>query len=116
MSNYFDLPLITINQKLKNKEIKPIDLVNEAFEKIENNMEYNAFITLNKEKAIKKAIELENKEVDNILFAIPIAIKDNIITKGLKTTCGSNMLNNFIPTYDAYVINKINNCNMIVIG
>ncbi|MDD4027953.1 MAG: Asp-tRNA(Asn)/Glu-tRNA(Gln) amidotransferase subunit GatA [Bacilli bacterium] len=116
MTNYLDLSLIEINNKLKNREIKPIDLVMECFSKIENNEDLNCFITLNKEEAIKKALELENKEVDNILFAIPIAIKDNIITKGLKTTCGSNMLNNFIPTYDAYVINKINNCNMIVIG
>ena len=116
MSNYFDLPLITINQKLKNKEIKPIDLVNEAFEKIENNMEYNAFITLNKEKAIKKAIELENKEVDNILFGIPIALKDNIITKDLKTTCASKILDDFIPIYDSTVVKKLNKLNAIIIG
>ena len=65
---------------LKSKEIKPIDLVNEAFERIENS-NLNCFITLNKEEAIKKAIELESKEVDNLLFGLPIAIKDNILTK-----------------------------------
>ena len=77
MTRYLELSIKEINEKLKNKEIKPIDLVNECFERIKQNEKYNAFITLNEENAIKKAKELESKEVDNILFAIPIAIKDN---------------------------------------
>lgn len=116
MTRYLDLPLIEINNKLKNKEIKPIDLVLESFSRIEKNLDLNCFITLNKESAIKTAMELEDKEVDNILFGIPIAIKDNVVTKGLKTTCGSHMLYNFIPTYDAFVIEKIKSSNMIIIG
>ena len=107
MTRYLELSIKEINEKLKNKEIKPIDLVNECFERIKQNEKYNAFITLNEENAIKKAKELESKEVDNILFAIPIAIKDNIVTKGLRTTCASLMLDNFIPVYDATVIEKI---------
>lgn len=105
-----------INKLLKEKKIKPIDLVNETFENIENNKELNAYITLNKEDAIKKAKELENKEVDNILFGLPIAVKDNIVTKNLKTTCASHILDNFIPIYDATVVEKINSKNMIIIG
>ena len=116
MTKYLDLSIKEINNKLKNKEIKPIDLVLECFERIENNKEYNAFITLNKEEAIKRANELENIEVDNILFGIPIAIKDNIVTKDLKTTCGSKMLSNFIPVYDATVIEKLKEKNMIIVG
>ncbi len=116
MTNYFDLSLKEINNKLKNKEIKPIDLVNEALYKIEQYKEYNSFITLNKEEAIRKAYELEEKEVDNILFGIPIAIKDNILTKDLLTTCGSKMLNDFIPTYNATVVDKLIKANAIIIG
>lgn len=116
MSKYFDLSLKEINLRLKNKEIKPIDLVNEAIEKIEQYKEYNAFITIDKESAIRKAKELEHKEVDNILFGIPIAIKDNIVTKDLLTTAGSKMLFDFIPTYNATVIDKLNKCNAIIIG
>ncbi len=116
MSKYLDLSLIEINNKLKNKEIKPIDLVMESFERIESDSELNCFITLNKEEAIKRAIELENMEVDNILFGIPIAIKDNMCTKGLLTTCASKILSNFIPNYDATVIKKIKEKNMIIIG
>ena len=113
---YLNKSIIEINKLLKDKKIKPIDLVNEAFANIEKNDKLNAYITLNKEQAIKKAKELENKEVDNILFGIPIAIKDNIITKDLKTTCASHILDNFIPIYNATVIEKIKAKNMIIIG
>ena len=113
---YLNKNLKEINDLLKKKKIKPIDLVEEAFERIESNKELNAYITLNKETAIERAKELEAKEVDNILFGIPIAVKDNIITKGLKTTCASHMLDNFIPIYNATVVEKINDKNMIIIG
>lgn len=113
---YLNKKIEEINKLLKEKKIKPIDLVNETFENIENNKELNAYITLNKEDAIKKAKELENKEVDNILFGLPIAVKDNIVTKNLKTTCASHILDNFIPIYDATVVEKINSKNMIIIG
>lgn len=116
MTRYLELSIKEINEKLKSKEIKPLDLVEECFFRIEENKEYNAFITLNKEEAIRVAKELENKEVDNLLFGIPIAIKDNIVTKDLKTTCASKILSNFIPVYDATVIEKIKSKNMIIIG
>lgn len=112
---YLNLNIDEIHELLKNKTIKPIDLVNEAFEQIEKT-NLNCFITLNKEEAIKQAIELENKEVDNILFGLPIAIKDNIVTKDLKTTAASHILENFNPIYDATVVKKIKEKNMIIIG
>ena len=111
-----DLDIKEINQLLKEKKIKPIDLVKEAFDNIESHKEYNAYITLNKEEAFKEAEELENLEVDNLLFGLPIALKDNIITKGLKTTCASHILDNFIPIYDATIVEKIKAKHMIIIG
>lgn len=114
MTNYLSLSIVEINKLLKDKTIKPIDLVNEALLKIkESNL--NAFITIN-ENAINEAKALEEKEVDNLLFGIPIAIKDNISTKDLRTTCASKMLDNYVPLYDAIVIEKIKNKNMIIIG
>ena len=113
---YLNKSITEIHELLKNKKIKPIDLVEEAFENIESHKEQNAYITLNKEEALKQAKELEDKEVDNILFGLPIAIKDNICTNGLKTTCGSHILENFVPIYDATVIEKIKAKNMIIIG
>lgn len=116
MSKYLDLSIKEINELLKEKKIKPIDLVNEAFERIEKDEELNAFITLDRDGAMAASKALENKEVDNLLFGIPIAIKDNIITKDLKTTCASHILDNFIPIYDATVVEKIKACHMIIIG
>lgn len=113
---YLDKSIKELHELLKTKQIKPIDLVEEAFERIESNKELNAYITLNKEEAINKAKELEDKEVDNILFGIPIAVKDNIVTKGLLTTCASHMLDNFTPIYDATIVEKIKEKNMIIIG
>ena len=112
---YLDLPLLEIHEALKSKKIKPLDLVLEAFEKIENS-NLNCFITLNKEQAIEEAKKLEGKEVDNLLFGLPIAIKDNIVTKDLRTTCASHMLEDFMPIYDATVIQKIKDKHMIIIG
>ena len=112
-----DKSIIEIHEALKKKEIKPIDLVEEAFNRIEKNKELNAYITLDKERAIKRAKELEEKEVgDNLLFGLPIAVKDNIVTKDLRTTCASHILENFIPIYNATVVDKINAKDMIIIG
>ena len=113
---YLNKSVLELHELLKEKKIKPIDLVEEAFANIEANKELNAYITLNKEEAIKQAKELEDKEVDNVLFGMPIAIKDNIVTKDLLTTCASHMLENFTPIYDATVIEKIKSKNMIIIG
>lgn len=112
-----DKTLIEIHEALKKKEIKPINLVEEAIERIEKNQGLNAYITLNKEQARKKALELETKEIgDNLLFGLPIAVKDNIITKDLKTTCASRILENFIPIYNATVVEKLEAKDMIIIG
>ncbi len=113
---YLNKSITEIHELLKNKTITPVDLVEEAFENIEKNKELNAYITLNKEEALKEAKELEGKEVDNLLFGLPIAVKDNIITKGLRTTCGSHILENFVPIYNATVVEKIKAKHMIIIG
>ena len=111
-----DKSITEIHELLKKKEIKPIDLVEEAYERIEKNKELNAYITLTKEEAIQEAKELEKLEVDNILFGIPIAVKDNIVTKGIRTTCASHILENFIPIYNATVVEKLKEKHMIIIG
>lgn len=116
MSRYLDKSVLEINKLLKSGEITPRDLVLESFARIESDPELNCYITLNKEEALKEADKLCGMPVDNILFGIPIAIKDNIVTKGLLTTCASCMLKNFVPIYDAEVVNKIKSKHMIIIG
>ena len=116
MSKYLDLSIEEINKLLKEKKVTPTDLVNECFERIEANEDLKAFITLDKEGALKTAKELEGKEVDNILFGIPIAVKDNICTLDLQTTAGSHILEGFVPIYDATLIKKVREKNMIIVG
>ncbi len=117
MNNYLDLSIAEIHELLLNGKIKPIDLVEESFKKLDDN-KLNAFITIDYEGARKKALELENIKVpkDNLFFGIPIAIKDNIMVSDLRCTCASHILENFISIYDASVISLIKNMNMIIIG
>lgn len=114
---YMDKDIKEIHELLVNGDIKPLDLVNEVFENIEEQKDLNAFITLNKEEAMRVAQELDGKvEKDNLLWGIPIAVKDNIVTKDLRTTCASHILDNFIPIYDATVVEKLKDKKMIIIG
>jgi len=76
----------------------------------------NAFITVSKESALLQAQEIEAKGHDGPLAGIPIAIKDNISTKGIKTTCASKILTGYVPPYDAHVIEKLKSAGAIIIG
>jgi len=117
MSNYLNKSLKELHELLKTKQITPLDLVEESIAKIKENADLNAFITLDLENARKDAIELSKMEVpDDLLFGMPIAIKDNILTKDLKTTCASNMLKDFTPIFSATVVEKVKAHHMIIIG
>ena len=115
MSNYLDKDIFELHKLLVDKVITPVDLVLEAIKRIEANKELNAFITIN-EKAIDLAKNLGEVDEENVFFGLPIALKDNIVTKGLRTTCASHILDNFLPCYDATVVSKILEKKMIIIG
>ncbi len=101
---------------LHNKEISNKEMVEDTFTFVENNKHLNAFITLDKEKALIKASELDKKPSELSLSGIPVAQKDLFVTKDLRTTCGSNMLSNFIPPYSATVIENLEAAGCISIG
>ncbi|QUG42951.1 Asp-tRNA(Asn)/Glu-tRNA(Gln) amidotransferase subunit GatA [Psychrobacillus sp. INOP01] len=101
------------------KEVSLVDLTKEAFERVEKlDGEVEAFLALNKEKALETATELENTpfEKRGPLFGLPIGVKDNIVTEGLETTCASKILQGFNPIYDATVVKKLREAGMITIG
>ena len=101
---------------LKSKQISNSELMVETFDLVDKYKDLNAFITLNKENALLKAKELDDNPSDLSLSGIPIAQKDLFVTKGLRTTCGSNMLSNFIPPYSATVIENLEQAGCISIG
>ena len=116
----FDYTLEEIQEKLHNKELTVTDLVQASYDQIEAvDDTLNSFITLNKEQALEEAKKLDSEEipVDNPLFGIPIGLKDNIVTKNLRTTAASKMLDNFNdPLYDATVVKKLADAKTINIG
>ena len=116
----FDYTLRELQEKLHSKEISVTDLVEESYKRIDEvDEEVQAFITLNKEAAKQKAAELDQERgsADEKLFGLPIGVKDNIVTKGLRTTAGSQFLSNFEdPLYDATVVNKLNDAKSVTIG
>ena len=105
-----------IKSMISQKEISYKEIVTEVYKLIEENKDLNAFITLNEEESIKKAEEFDNNSSNLPLAGIPIAQKDLFCSKNLRTTCGSNILNNFIPPYSATVIENLENAGCISIG
>lgn len=108
-----------LEEKLKNKEITATELVEASIARIkEVDSEIHAFITLDEENALQRAKALDEEGVsERALFAIPGALKDNIMTKGVKTTCASKMLENFDePLYDATVVTKLNEAGAVSLG
>ncbi|OEH53351.1 aspartyl/glutamyl-tRNA amidotransferase subunit A [Oceanobacillus sp. E9] len=115
----FDYTIKELEEKLHNKEITVEDLVKESYQRIhEVDQEVHAFLTLDEEKALEKARELDQLEdKTGILFGMPGGIKDNIVTKGLRTTCASQFLDNFNdPLYDATVVQQLQKENMVAVG
>ncbi|MDC1189235.1 Asp-tRNA(Asn)/Glu-tRNA(Gln) amidotransferase subunit GatA [Gammaproteobacteria bacterium] len=105
-----------LKSMLHNKEISNKEMIEDTFTLIESNKHLNAFVTLNKEVSLKKAENLDNNPSNLPLAGIPIAQKDLFCTKDLRTTCGSNMLSNFIPPYSATVIENLESAGCISIG
>ncbi|WJQ14347.1 Asp-tRNA(Asn)/Glu-tRNA(Gln) amidotransferase subunit GatA [Geobacillus stearothermophilus] len=117
----FDHSVSELHTLLKKKEVSISDLVDESYRRIDEVEEkVQAFLTLNEEQARAKAKELDDQlakgEETNPLFGLPIGIKDNIVTKGLRTTCASKILYNFDPIYDATVMERLNAAGTITIG
>lgn len=116
----FDYALKELQEKLHKKEITITDLVEASYERInEVDEQVHAFLTLNEEGAREKAQELEKlaHEQDNLLFGIPAGIKDNLVTKGLRTTCASQLLDNFNdPLYNATVVDRLEDKKTVTIG
>ena len=112
---------LELADKIKTKKISVVEAVNAfagAIKKSGN--QYNAFLTVSKEKALARAEEVQARINTGAqlspLAGVPIGIKDNISTLGIPTTCASKMLDGYEPVYNATVIDKLEQAGMIVIG
>lgn len=110
--------LTEIKEAIHSKKLSSCEITKYYLEKIKKyNNKINAFITVLENQALDKAKKIDDEIVKgNIknLSGIPIAQKDIFCTKGIKTTCGSKMLENFISPYDATVIEKLENAGTIM--
>lgn len=117
--NYFETDLTKLHNQLVNKEITSVELTKQTLENIKNiDPKVDAFITVSEEEALKQAQKVDEQGInpDNLFSGIPVAIKDNILTKDVLTTAGSKMLYNFKPIFDATVMEKLNANGAIMIG
>ena len=106
---------------LKDKKISSVELTESVFSRIESvEDKIEAYVTLDKENALNKAKEVDDKRAEgkelSMLAGIPIGIKDNISTKGLLTTCSSKMLSNYVPPFNATVMDKLDSMDIVVTG
>lgn len=116
-----ELDKLTIHKAhamLKEKEITCEELTKALFQRIENiDDKIKAYVTLDNEKALQASRQIDEKsDFKRPLSGIPVAVKDNICTKGLKTTCCSKMLENFVPPYDAAVLAKLKENDAVILG
>lgn len=115
-----NLSIKQLSQKLQAKEISSVELTGHFLERIEKyDSEINSFITQTPELALsmaKKADQALAAGNAPLLTGIPLAHKDVFCTDGVKTSCGSKMLDNFIAPYDAHVVNELKTLNMPIIG
>lgn len=119
--NIIDLTVHELQEKLKSKELTITEIVEAYANRIEEKeKDVQAFVTVLTEEAKKQAEEIQSKkesgEITGDFVGIPIGIKDNMCTKGVKTTCSSKMLENFVAPYDATVVEKLNDENIIDLG
>ena len=117
-----ELTAVTLGKKIKAKEITVAEAVSAVLEQIEAvEGDVHAYVTLkDKEKVLKKAEEIQAKidagELDGPLAGVPVAVKDNMCTKGTRTTCSSKILENFEPAYTAEAVLNLEKAGALIIG
>jgi aspartyl-tRNA(Asn)/glutamyl-tRNA(Gln) amidotransferase subunit A len=110
-----------LHEKLLRRDVSSEELTRSVLDRIEErNGELNAYITVTPESALEQAREADKRlsagEASGALCGIPLAIKDLLTTRGIRTTCGSRMLENFVPPYDSTVVRKLKEAGAVLVG
>ncbi|HCN74309.1 Asp-tRNA(Asn)/Glu-tRNA(Gln) amidotransferase subunit GatA [Pseudolactococcus plantarum] len=109
----------SLHEKLVNKDISAVELTKETLKNIsDREAKVDSFITITEEAALAQAAAIDARGIDatNPMSGIPLAVKDNISTKGILTTAASKMLYNYEPIFDATAVEKVYSKDMIVVG
>lgn len=115
------LTAVELGRKIKEKEVTVEEAVTAALDEIEKReAQVHSFVTVDREGALKRAKEVQAKinagELTGPLAGVPVAIKDNMCTKGLLTTCSSKILYNFVPTYTAEAVLNLEKAGAVILG
>ncbi|MDR1605802.1 MAG: Asp-tRNA(Asn)/Glu-tRNA(Gln) amidotransferase subunit GatA [Streptococcaceae bacterium] len=108
-----------LHEKLVNKDISAVELTQETLKKLtDRESKVDSFITITAEQALAQAAAIDERGIDaaNLLAGIPIAVKDNISTKGILTTAASKMLYNYEPIFDATAVEKLYANDLVIVG
>ena len=121
MEDITNLTVHELKEKLNKKELNALDITKAYMNRIDDKeKDVQAFVTILKDEAMEYAKKIDEKRKNNEqqseLAGIPIAVKDNMCTNGVKTTCSSKMLENFISPYDATVVEKIKENGLPILG
>ncbi len=115
------LSAVQLGRLIKEGKATAVEAMQAVLEQIDKSEElYNCYVTIDREKALKKAAEVQQKiesgELSGPLAGVPVAVKDNLCTEGMATTCASRILGNFIPIYSAEAVLKLEQAGAVVIG
>lgn len=121
MSGLLDLTALELGKKIQAQEVTAMEALDAVFQQIDKKeKEIHAYVTIDRENAYKQAQkvqkEIENGILTGPLAGVPVAIKDNMCTKGLLTTCSSKILGNFIPPYTAEAVQKLERAGAVIVG
>ena len=121
MDKLYSLTAMQMKDLLEKKEVSSVEITKSVIDRIEKtDKDIQAYISYNFEDALKKAEKVDEKiakgEALGKMAGIPVAVKDNMCTRHLRTTCASKMLENFVPPYDATVVKKLYDNDAIIIG
>ena len=114
------LSLTEVRDKIAAKELSSVEVTKAVFSRIKETADLNTLITVTEESALEKAAEVDGKiargEKIGALAGVPIIVKDNISTLGIRTTCASEFLSNYVPPFDATVVKKLKAADAVIVG
>ncbi|MCR4936806.1 MAG: Asp-tRNA(Asn)/Glu-tRNA(Gln) amidotransferase subunit GatA [Lachnospiraceae bacterium] len=116
-----EMTAVSLGKEIAAGRVSVKEALDSCFEMIEKREdEINAYITLDRDNAYKRAEDIQKKissgELSSPVAGVPVAIKDNMCTRGLKTTCASRILGNFVPTYNSTAVENLEEAGAVILG